>query len=120
MPAFVASTNKRPKHAHNRSQLTGERVRVAKRRPSREFHRGVVASLTQRVVARGYHAARFGCRLIHPESLLDRITLDKECVMNRFNFARFDGRFLRQAVDEDGNVTFVPTMFSPKKLCVLS
>lgn len=47
-------------------------------------------------------------RLIHPESLLDRITLDKECVSNRFNFARFDGRFLRQTRHNDGNTTFVP------------
>lgn len=28
--------------------------------------------------------------------------------MNRFNFARFDGRFLRQVRDEDENTTFVP------------
>jgi len=47
-------------------------------------------------------------QLIHPESLLDRITLDKECVTNRFNFARFDGRFLRQVKSGDGNTTFVP------------
>lgn len=45
---------------------------------------------------------------VHPESLVDRLILEKECVQNRLAFARYEGRFLSQCRAASGEVRFRP------------